>query len=176
MLPCHIWQAPLIRISLKATSISWLSQANLIKAMVTWCDHYNARNILQFCMFIQSPLKVWRHLFTSVGLSEVFMRGWIYSAGAIYRLHQQNVMGYLGTGTFSQRTGRDLPNPLKTHCEGDVALQGVFRWFLFWARQRRRKTKEKWLSDAPLHFSPVASLLLQHITSIFTKTFKFKIQ
>ncbi len=35
MLPCHIWQAPLIRISLKATSISWLSQANLIKAMVT---------------------------------------------------------------------------------------------------------------------------------------------
>ncbi len=102
--------------------------------------------------FIWSPLKVWRHLFTSVGLSEVFMRGWIYSPGVIYRLHQQNVMGYLGTGTFSQRIGRDLPNPLKTHCEGDVALQGVFRWFLFWARQRRRKTKEKWLSWCSITF------------------------
>ncbi len=83
---------------------------------------------------------------------------------------------YLGTGTFSQRTGRGLAKPSEeTHCEGDVSLQGVSGGSCSECEREGEKHRRnvKWCSS---HFSPVASLLLQHSTSIVAKTFKYKIQ
>ncbi len=147
--------------------------------MVTWCDHYNARKIGQFCMFIQSQL----HLKSSQGLASSLHKCWV-----IWNLHERldtvSRSNLWITPTkcdgiilgkwhcFTKNRERFAKSSEETHCEGVVSLQGVFRWFLFWAR--RRKTQEKWLSDAPSHFSPVASLLLQHNASIVAKTFKYK--
>ncbi len=83
---------------------------------------------------------------------------------------------YLGTGTFSQRTGRDLPNPVKRLIVRVMSHYRESSGGSCSEQDREGEKQEKWLSDAPSHFSPVASLLLQLSTSIFAKTFTYKIQ
>ncbi len=46
---------------------------NKLKQTVTWCDHYNTRKMLSFCMFIQSQL----HLKSSQGLASSLHKCWV---------------------------------------------------------------------------------------------------